>query len=343
MKKTLSGLVLTAVFLAATPASQANPSSLLSSSDLHFSATNANATASVIEHRYKAVELNDVADEAAMTELYPYALMSYFADMHKVDSSKANKKAALEKRVELLSDDGFSPLTDQSELPAFWQKYFEEQTQQRLVVPSVSLKMRFYRHHSKKQLVVAIAGTDFSPSAFITSVTSAYNLANGTASDAALTALFVVRDLQEKYDGYNIELTGASQGGAIAQYVVSNTKNTSAIVFNSEFLHPSLSSELDGDRVKHSYVEGESLNGESYHFARALVKNTAPVKSTVLPVSEELSSIITNKYYQFSTSGSPKLGWLSYQTTTASFVRHWTGAILETIEYHTQDNLPSIF
>ena len=332
MKKVLFTITTTAFLMAVATFSQATP--------LSFEENLKPSTATRTDY----FAFTPYADVEQMSQLYPYALMSYFADMYKVDSSDPDKKNAIQKRVELLEEAGFTLYEVKQDLPTVWQTYYKEKTEKRLVVRKSGLKMRFYRNEATKTLVAAIAGTDFSSKA---SMTSALNLANGIASDAAVFASDIINELQVVNPDYNIVLTGASQGGAIAQYIVAHTEGTSAVIFNSEFLYPSLAIGLDSSRVTHSYVEGEFLNGNSWHIARPFIRNTTNIESSVMPVNSVLSSIITNKYYSYEMSGKglmpQTLGLLGYYTTTPSFIRHWTGAILETIEYHTQQNLPSIF
>ncbi|OED49952.1 hypothetical protein ACH42_01545 [Endozoicomonas sp. (ex Bugula neritina AB1)] len=291
-------------------------------------------------HNYKNNYNNTaIATTEEMEKLYPYALISYFSEMHKVDSSNLNKKEALNARVDILAASGYQSFTQKSELPSMWQKDFKEDVRQRYISSKTALQARLYKNTQNKTITIAIAGTNFkSP----TSIGSAISLAHGYVSGTASEALQLTQDIQKENPEYRIILTGSSQGGAIAQYVVANTAETTAVVFNSLGLHPSLATNLTDNNLTHLFVEGEALSEGTYHMAGQYIQNVLPVQGKMMPVSDALSSIITNQYFN-AQNGKSLGGWMSFNTTSTSFIHHWSGAILETIEHHNQLNLQSIF
>ncbi len=283
------------------------------------------------------------ATAAEMSSMYPYALMSYFAEMYKVDSSKPDKKQALQERIEKLDTAGFyafTRLTKTVELPESWQSDFKARQQNRFVSSRSSLKARVYINEADNTITIAIAGTDFSS---LTSLYSAAQLAAGYASAAATEAVNLTKDIQQANPGYTLILTGASQGGAIAQYVVSRTAETRAIVFNSQALHPKLIQQaLTEKEVTHLFVEGEAMSPDSDHLVEYLIQNPMPVAGKMIPVDPELDAIIINTYFSYA-RGNTATGWVSYQTSTLSFIRHWTGALLTAIEQHNGYAMSKLF
>ena len=267
------------------------------------------------------------ASSQKIQSTYPYVLMSYFAEMHKVSSRNEEKQKAITARTTWLDSKGYTLITNPQKIPEDWRKDFEETTEQRIVLPD-GLKVRLYENKDQQKLIVAIAGTDFANPTSIVSALSLYY--NWGFSSAAAQAFILVADLQAMYPGYNIELTGASQGGAIAQYVASLTPNIKVTVFNSETLHPALTNGLNDENVTHLYVEGEALNPS--------VNSGATFSSLLIPVSPELGENIKNTYYRY------YKGFSSYFTPSAyytpkSIIRHWTGSLLQAVEFYEPDGL----
>ena len=173
---------------------------------------------------------------------------------------------------------------------------------------------------------------------------SALQLSFGAISSAAKIARNITTELQKAYSGYTIEITGASQGGAIAQYAAI-TKNirAKAVVFNSLALSEDITSTLSNEqksRIRHAYVQGETLNGSNYHLMGLALQNDMPVQGSIIPVSGELEDILSNNFYHsFSYWETP----LYYATTYAGMM-HWTGSLLKAVEYHAGYNeLPSLY
>ncbi len=262
-----------------------------------------------------------------------------YEEMYKLESRNTAKNAALQERITRLTDAGYQTVISRSEMPELFRKNFKENSQQSYVSSKTSLKARIYKNDQNKTIAIAFSGTDFSSP---TSVVSAVNLAFGYVSNTVQEALNLVVALQNNNPEHRFVLTGASQGGAIAQYVVSQTKNTSAIVFNSQGLHPEMAHGLTENNVTHLFVEGESMSEDSGHLLGSWVQNALPVTGKMLPVSEVMSSIITNYYFD-AQQGQTVSGWLAYRTTTSSFVRHWTGSVLAILEQNNGYNMTSLY
>ena len=191
-------------------------------------------------------------------------------------------------------------------------------------------------------MVLAIAGTNFASS---TSMRSAYDLSTGTVPVSAKIALALSDDLLTKHSKYRLILTGASQGGAVAQHVALNLgSRAEAWVFNSQGLHKTLYNSVSSEqltRIHHAYVAGEMLNGENYHLGKQVIQTQIPVKGTLIPVNDTLYADITNAFYN---SHSTATSTGMYYMVTRSGMLHWTGSLLKAVEHHAKyGHLPSLY
>lgn len=290
--------------------------------------------------------------------MYPYVLMSYLAEMYKVSSRNESKQQALSSRFSILEEAGFHRVSDSSGLSAFSKSLFINENAPEKITAKAGLmggfydkntqfKGRLFINDEQKKVVLAIAGTDFSSPA---SMGSAWNLSAGKRTGAAILARKLATDLQNTYKGYTIELTGASQGGAIAQYAaVEPSINGKAFVFNSLAIGSDITSQWSKEqlsRISHAYVEGEMLNGDDFNFAGAVFQSKMPVEGVVIPVYGVVEEQITNVYYNSYNwdSYNKLISWTPYLLTSRSIMLHWTGALLEAVEYHAGhgDTLPPL-
>ena len=285
---------------------------------------------------------------------YPYVLMSYFAEMYKVSSSKSAKQDALRQRVEILEKAGFSMVTDSDFVPEGIKSFFVAQNAPKKIAKksgliggfydaTSQLKARLFINPAQKKLVIAIAGTNFGST---TSMLSAYSLGSGKISKAAIAARKIAIEMQKSYPDFSIELTGASQGGAIAQYAaVTKEIKGKAIVFNSLAIHSSITSlwsEEQSERISHAYLDGELLNGNSYSSlaAQNTLQNEMPVSGFAVPVDPILEAYIADAYYKSSSTAEKA----RYYFTPKAVMLHWTGSLLEAVEYHAEyQHLPSLY
>ncbi len=264
----------------------------------------------------------------------PYALMSYFAEMYKVSSDRSRRKnEALTERKNILTRLGYREL-NQSEFPTSWQKYYVPGESSRYHNKNTELRIRTYLNPVKKTIVMAIAGTQFSKTA---SLHSAGTIAYGFQTQVLDEALSLSRDLKEKHPDYTLELTGASQGGAVAQYVSINMNDARAYVFNSQALHKTFTGDLNDNqlsRIHSAYIESEMLNNALVP-GYWLIQNTMPVDGVVLKLDDELTERINGIYFTFS--------GIAYVFTPDNFILHWTGSVLEAVETLSGLNLKSLY
>ncbi|WP_034878171.1 hypothetical protein, partial [Endozoicomonas montiporae] len=148
----------------------------------------------------------------------PYAMMSYFAEVAKIQDSKNQKPkkySAIKERFDYLAANGYVN-AEKEDLPQKWFKYFQGGDLKRIYNEESGFRARIFINDVKKTVVLAIAGTDFSD---IYSLSSAVSLSFGKSSEAMMNGMDLAHDLRQMYfpKGYRIETTGASQGGAIAQ------------------------------------------------------------------------------------------------------------------------------
>ena len=321
------------------------------------------------------LDTSQVSETVDYNKTYPYVLMSYFAEMYKVSSSKPAKQIALQERLNLLEKAGFSMVTDPAFVPDGLKSLFvedptsEEVTERALTVfdenapkgtppkktakkasliggfyhDKSQLKARLFLNPEQKKVVIAIAGTNFGSR---TSMESAYSLSSGKVSQAASIARMIATEMQLLYRDYTIELTGASQGGAVAQYAAVEPQiNGRAVVFNSQGIHPSITSKWSKSqkqRISHLYLDGELLNGDSYvdYAAQSVIQNKMPVDGLAVPVDPVLETYIKDAYYKASST----VEKARYYFTPRGVMLHWTGSLLEAFEYHADYyHLPSLY
>ena len=304
--------------------------------------------------RLTDLDLDQKAESIDYQTTYPYVLMSYFAEMHQVSSNKAAKQEALNQRLNLLEKAGFSMVKEAVFIPESIQSLFVAADTPKEIATKLGLtagfydassqfKARLFLNPAQKKVVIAIAGTNFSS---MTSMRSAYSLGYGEVSQAAKIARRTAIELQKLYPGFTIELTGASQGGAVAQYAAATPQiKGRAIVFNSLGLHPSITSGWSQEqlqRISHVYLDGELLNGDSYssYAARRAIQNKVPVDGVAIPVDPVLESYIADAYYKaFKVWQKP-----GYYAMPRSAMLHWTGSLLKAFEYHADYNdLPGLY
>ena len=339
-----AALAITTSLASAEPAIQPE----LPVSGTSYSVSDADAYVKV--PRLTGLDLDQVADTVDYKATYPYVLMSYFADMYIVASRKPVKQQALAQRMKVLEEAGFFMVTDTAFLPDGVKSLFISRDTPHKVVVKAGLFGGFYHEPSQfqarlflnpeqKKVVIAIAGTNF---ASPTSINSAYSLSAGKVSRAAEIARIVAVEMQLMYPDFTIELTGASQGGAVAQYAaVEPGINGKAIIFNSQAINPSVTSGWSNNqlkRINHYYLEDELLNGGNHSPYAILrpIENKMPVDGTVIPINPILESYIFDDYYKF-------FGSL-YYVSPGNIILHWTGSILEAFEYYAGYNhLPSLY
>ena len=254
----------------------------------------------------------------------PYAMMSYFAEVTKIKGrSSKSRQIALDERVAYLEEEGFKAI-EKKDIPEKWLIYYQDGDLQRISIEKSGLRARIYVNDLKKRVVLALAGTDFGDK---DSVLSAFSLAYGYSSDALFDGISLAQDLVLKFlpRGYQLELTGASQGGAIAMLAAYETKGR-AYVFNSQMPHSDLFDVISEGKtalIKHAYVEGDMLN-DSWHYTHFLIQNSIKMESLEMPVRTLWENEIDDNYY--------RQHGVSYYFTTEAWVRHWTGTVLEVSE-----------
>ncbi|WP_263078982.1 hypothetical protein [Endozoicomonas sp. Mp262] len=278
---------------------------------------------------------------------YPYVLMSYFSEMYKLDSSDEGKREAIFKRLHILKKKyGFNQMVVDEVPVSIRNLYKEKNKQNRIYDRESGLKARLFINKKENTIVLAIAGTDLGLLSMesLNSIGSAVYLGNGGVSAPAAKALQLIKALERDYQGYSLKMTGASQGGAIAQYVAINS-TAEAFVFNSQGLPAYLTGKLSREqlgRLHHTYVEGEILNSKSAipKLASFLVQNPVPVEGYAIPVDDVLDIRMTEAFFKKANALSY---YVTYYITPESFIRHWTGSILEAVEYYAGfDELPSL-
>ena len=253
-------------------------------------------------------------------ERLPYAMMSYFAEVPKIKNRSEKKQEALDQRLAYLAGNGYT-LADASAFPERWQKHFVAKEFDWINIQETGFRARLFINKVKKTVVLTIAGTDFSD---WDSISSALYIAYGYSSEAMVNGIDLAQDLKQMYysKGYQIEVTGASQGGAIAQMAAYST-NAAAYVFNSQMPHSSVIDAISDDDktlIKHAYIEGDMLNDSFLHPAGWIIQNSLTVETIELPVDEDLEEEINNEYYKKFGSG--------YYFTSTAWKRHWTGTVL---------------
>ena len=182
-------------------------------------------------------------------------------------------------------------------------------------------RARVFINEPKKTIALAIAGTDFGD---LDSILSAFYLAYGYSSEALVDGVELARNLRDKFQdqGYRLEITGASQGGAIAMMAAYATDSV-AYVFNSQVPHGSLLTDVADNqktRIKHAFIEGDMLN-DSIHPAAFVVQNSLSVETLEIMIFDELQDEIEDIYFK-------QHGWVGYYTATTPWVMHWTGTVL---------------
>ncbi|MGI9274539.1 MAG: hypothetical protein ACR2PT_06760 [Endozoicomonas sp.] len=273
-------------------------------------------------------------DNQIAKSYYPYALTSYLAHKHKLTTGKDNHaNPAVEERLAL---HGYRNITA-TELPPSWRVknkggvYEAKNGTHRIYDKNgTNLYGRVFINDDSNKIIIAFAGTEFNPqkygwriaSTLSTSFMAAFAsiFANGKDIAMMTKAVKVTKDIANQFPGYQVELSGSSLGGAIAQFVSLET-GYSARVFNSLALnntilehfklwHPDHNPET---LISHVYLAGELLN-DSYDLTSYLVQGKMPVKGYKLDVPSEVSAQID--------------GYLT------GWSRHWAGSVLKVMEYH---------
>lgn len=254
----------------------------------------------------------------------PYAMMSYFAEVSKIKGrSSKSRQIALDERIAYLEGQGYKAI-QKEDIPEKWLPYYQEGDLQRILIDESGLRARIYVNDLKKRVMLALAGTDFGDK---DSVLSAFFLAYGYSSSALFNGMELAEALAQKFlpRGYQLELTGASQGGAIAMMAAYATGGR-AYVFNSQVPHGDLFdviSEGKTAHIKHAYVEGDMLN-DSWHYTHFIIQNSTVMESLEMPVSTLWEDAVDDNYY--------RQHGISYYFTTEAWVRHWTGTVLDVSE-----------
>ena len=250
----------------------------------------------------------------------PYAMMSYFAEVIKIKGRKPNKQKAIDQRFAYLASNGYIP-AKKKDFPGNWYKHFQGGDLNRIYIDETGFRARVFINETKKTVLLAIAGTDFSDK---DSILSAAYLAYGRYSGAMMNGMDLANDLRQMYfeKGYRIEITGASQGGAIAQLAAYAT-DASAFVFNSQMPGQALLDIVMPDArvdIKHAYIEGDMLN-DSIHPAGFLFQNSSTVETLEIMLDDTMEDEVNDVYYK-------QHGAFGYYFATTPWVRHWTGTVL---------------
>ena len=277
-------------------------------------------------------------DWANPKDRLPYAMMSYFAEVAKIQDSKNQKPKkynAIKERLDYLAASGYVN-AEKKDLPQKWFKHYQGGDLKRIYIDESGFRARVFVNDLKKTVVLAIAGTDFSD---IDSMTSAVYLAYGKHSDAMMNGMDLAYDLKQMYfpKGYRVETTGASQGGAIAQLAAYAT-DAYAYVFNSQMPGQALLDIVMTDastHIKHAYIEGDMLNN-SYHPAGFLFQNTSTIETISIKIDGSMESEINNVYYK-------QHGAVGYYLATTPWIRHWTGTILFVSEQLSGKNFSDLY
>ena len=278
-------------------------------------------------------EAADFTDKQLIFSNYPYALTSYLAHKHKLTSSNTEKQAAVDNRLAL---HGYKNITAE-ELPLSWQGKGNKVYQTKGDTHSIynkgetNLYGRVFINDQSQKIIVAFAGTEFNAlkygwrvsSTLYTSFMASYaSFFKGPEQIPMMQkAVKVTRDIAEKFPGYEVELSGSSLGGGIAQFVALET-GYSARVFNSLALSDTIYSHFaetkpdhkPEDLITHVYLAGELLN-DSYDPTSYLIQGHMPVAGHRIEVPSQVSAEIDSSVFT---------GWS----------RHWAGSVLKVMEYH---------
>ncbi|MET4692236.1 hypothetical protein [Endozoicomonas lisbonensis] len=265
----------------------------------------------------------------------PYAMMSYFAEVAKIKGRKPNKQKAIDQRLAFLASNGYIP-AEKEDLPEEWYRYFQGDDLKRIHIDDTGFRARVFINKTKKVVALAIAGTDFSD---IDSILSAAYLAYGKHSGAMMNGMDLAHDLRQMYfgKGYRIEITGASQGGIIAQLAAYAT-NASAFVFNSQMPGQALLDIVMSDakvNIKHAYIEGDMLN-DSIHPAGFFFQNSSTVETLEIMIDDDMEDELNNVYYK-------QHGVFGYYFATTPWIRHWTGTVLFVSEKLAGKNFADLY
>ena len=265
----------------------------------------------------------------------PYAMMSYFAEVAKIKGRKPNKQKAIDQRLAYLASDGYIS-GGKEDFPKEWYKHFQGGDLKRIYIDETGFRARVFINETKKTVVLAIAGTDFSDK---DSILSAVYLAYGKHSDAMMNGMDLAHDLRQMYlrKGFRVEITGASQGGAIAQLAAYAT-DASAFVFNSQMPEQALLDIVMKDartHIKHAYIEGDLLN-DSIHPAGFLFQNSSEVETLEIMLDDNMEDEVNNVYYR-------QHGGFGYYFATTPWVRHWTGTVLFVSEQLAGKNFADLY
>lgn len=254
------------------------------------------------------------------SERLPYAMMSYFAEVSRIAGRKPRKQKAIDQRLAYLTAQGYVQM-DEKNIPENWLNRYQGGDLKRINDDKTGFRARMFINEPKKTITLAIAGTDFGD---LDSILSAFYLSYGYSSEALVNGVELARNLRDKFQeqGYRLEITGASQGGAIAMMAAYATDSV-AYVFNSQMPHASLLADVEDNqktRIKHAFIEGDMLN-DSIHPAAFVVQNSLSVETLEIMIFDEMQEEIEAVYYQ-------QHGWAGYYTATTPWIMHWTGTVL---------------
>ncbi|WP_062264969.1 hypothetical protein [Endozoicomonas arenosclerae] len=259
--------------------------------------------------------------------LYPYAFASYLSYRYKAHSDSAGVKEALEDRLTQIHYRN----AEKEDVPEKWlqQGLFETKNEANRVYDKKDsgLKARVFIHTSQKKILIAFTGTEFDNANSMMNAAwthGGYGYGYLAQATSYLTgfitgrdyspyevpmlrkALELTIDLYDEYKDrqYDIELTGTSLGGAIAQYVSFKTR-LKAVVFNSLALNSAIYWQVQNEEpdlkpeelITHAYLEGELLNDTTqgyfiqgpFHYLYA--QGSMPVEGLEIPAPASEKSL----------------------------------------------------
>ncbi|KEI72998.1 hypothetical protein [Endozoicomonas elysicola] len=307
-----------------------------------------------------------------LSERYPYALMSYLAEMDSIlDSEKQERQLFVLFRLAYLGEKGFQLIADPDAIPEKWRPHFiatREQTVKagkkshqivgQASIPNSNIKIRVFKQtedplsesHTENKIILALSGEKSNEALqCLVSEPKPSPQASKPSCSQAEKQLQEITDLaaslKEMYPYHSMEITGYSYSGAIVQVVMSTaTFIDQAYIFNSYGVHPSWIETMPEEgfgKIHHSYVEGSFLHGQDYNlFSRysrwGLPKNKVIVPGMKIASSGQESHI--RQIYKLNHHDS----WLDafYNFATNIWILHSKEAVLRVFEANLNLDFP---
>lgn len=307
-----------------------------------------------------------------LLERYPYALMSYLAEMDSIlDSEKQERQLFIIFRLAYLGDRGFQLIADPEAVPEKWQPHFiatREQTVKagkkghqivgQVGIPNSNIKARIFKQsenplsefHTENKIMLALSGEKSSDALrCLVSESKPSPQASNSACSLAEKQLQDITDLaeslKEMYPNHSIEITGYFYSGAIAQVAMSTSDFIDqAYIFNSYGVHPSWIETMPEERlakIHHSYIEGSLLHGQDYNLFSRYSRWRLPQHKVIVPGMKISASGLEphiRQIYKLNHSDS----WLDafYNFATNIWILHSKESVLRAFEAHLSLDFP---